>query len=61
MAAELRRVRLDWAGHSGQLITGVSDLLKHKTLLDVTLSAEGKQIRAHKVILASASSYFRVS
>jgi hypothetical protein len=30
-------------------------------LLDVTITAEGKKLKAHRVILSAASTYFRVS
>ena len=53
---------LEWPEHSTKLIEGVNCL--HTDLAafhDVTLSAEGKQIKAHRVILAAASTYFKVS
>jgi hypothetical protein len=37
------------------------DLFSQKTMVDVTLSAEGQFLQAHKVILAVASSWFEVS
>lgn len=52
---------LEWPEHSKKIIEGVNTL--HSELgafTDVTLSAEGKQIKAHRVILASASTYFKV-
>ena len=52
---------LEWPEHSKKIIEGVNSL--HTDLLafhDVTLSAEGKQIKAHRVILAAASTYFKV-
>jgi len=51
---------LEWPEHSKKIIEGVNSL--HKDLAafhDVTLSAEGKQIKAHRVILAAASTYFK--
>ena len=53
---------LEWPEHSKKIIEGVNSL--HTDLgafHDVTLSAEGKQIKAHRVILAAASTYFKVS
>lgn len=35
-------------------------LLKEEKLTDVTLTAGGQTIKAHKVILAAASKYFEV-
>lgn len=36
----------------------MSILLNTKSLLDITLAAEGKFIKAHRVILAASSKYF---
>ena len=49
---------LEWAEHSQCILRGVNGL---KAFYDVTLSAEGKEIKAHRVILAAASTYFNVS
>jgi len=54
-------MQLSWTSHSSQLIDGIAEILDKNELLDVTLTAEGKQIRAHKIILSAASTYFRVS
>ena len=54
-------MQLEWVNHSSQLLDGVSELLNSEDLLDVTITAEGKKIRAHRVILSAASSYFKVS
>lgn len=41
-------------------ITGAFDSLRtDEDLVDVTLSCEGKKIRAHKMLLSACSSYFR--
>lgn len=53
-------MQLEWVDHSVQLLEGVSDLLKASKLVDVTITAEGKKIRAHRLILSAASTYFRV-
>ena len=49
---------LEWPEHSSQILRGVNSL---KAFYDVTLSAEGQEIKAHRVILAAASTYFNVS
>lgn len=36
------------------------DFLNHKSLVDVTLSAGGQSMKAHKLILACSSSWFQV-
>ena len=38
----------------------LSGLLDREFLLDITLSAEGRIIKAHAVVLASVSKYFEV-
>ena len=43
------------------LVTGLQGLLARQSLLDLTLAAGGRTIRAHKVVLAAASKYFEVS
>ncbi len=54
-------MQLEWPEHSERLVRGLVDLHIANKFHDVTLSAEGKQIKAHRVVLAAASSYFRVS
>ena len=44
----------------GLLMGGLRGLLAQGKLLDLTLAAGGKSIKAHKVVLASASKYFEV-
>ena len=51
---------LEWPEHDKKLIEGLTHLHQLNAFHDVTLSAEGKQIKAHRVVLASASSYFKV-
>ncbi len=53
-------MQLEWSRHPIELADGISRLLESRQLLDVTLSAEGKQIKAHRIVLAAASEYFKV-
>ena len=53
-------MHLEWPEHSKKLVEGVTRLHSESAFHDVTLSAEGKQIKAHRVILAAASTYFKV-
>ncbi|XP_066569333.1 kelch-like protein 9 [Amia ocellicauda] len=46
--------------HCPRLLEGVSGLRQQGVLCDVTLRAEGEEFPAHRVILASVSSYCRV-
>ena len=50
-----------WEHHSSELVQSLASFLKEGVLQDVTLVAsEGKRIRAHRVILAASSEYFKV-
>ena len=51
---------LQWSHHSKEMADRLGDLLARESLLDITLTAEGKYIKAHKVVLAAASKYFEV-
>ena len=47
-------------GHSTKILTNLADMRKSDTLCDITLIAEERHFKAHKVVLASASEYFEV-
>ena len=50
-----------WEHHSSELVQSLASFLTEGVLQDVTLVAsEGKRIRAHRVILAASSEYFKV-
>ena len=52
---------LEWPEHSSRLIEGVNSLhFGLQAFHDVVLSAEKKQVKAHRIILAAASTYFKV-
>ena len=51
---------VQWTDHSSQLVSKLNSLLSNHCMLDVTLAAEGRLIKAHKVILAASSKYFEV-
>ena len=46
------------ASHANSLLSSIHTLREQKGLCDVTLSAEGRQFSAHRVILAAGSLYF---
>ena len=52
---------LKWNNHRSTLFSVFDNLLEEESLVDVTLSADGEFIRAHRVILSACSPYFRVS
>merc|ERR1711971_64149 len=50
---------LKWNNHRTTIISVMDTLLEEESLVDVTLSADGQFIRAHRVILSACSPYFR--
>ena len=52
---------MEWSDHPRDLVTRLSALLASHSMLDITLAAEGRFIKAHKVILAASSKYFEVN
>ncbi|KAJ8737999.1 hypothetical protein PYW08_000594 [Mythimna loreyi] len=50
---------LRWNNHQPNFISMFTTLLNTQTLVDVTLSADGKQLLAHKVVLSACSTYFQ--
>ncbi|XP_017106709.1 longitudinals lacking protein, isoforms H/M/V isoform X19 [Drosophila bipectinata] len=49
---------LRWNNHQSTLISVFDTLLENETLVDCTLAAEGKFLKAHKVVLSACSPYF---
>ncbi|KAL1130930.1 hypothetical protein AAG570_012171 [Ranatra chinensis] len=50
---------LRWNNHQPNFISVFTNLLNNESLVDVTLAAEGKQLKAHKVVLSACSTYFQ--
>ena len=50
---------LKWNDYSTRVVSAFEDLQKENDLTDVTLSSEGRNIRAHKVLLSACSTYFK--
>lgn len=50
---------LKWNNYQLSLTTAFRHILEEEEFVDVTLSAEGKNLKAHKVVLSACSSYFR--
>ncbi|XP_067633115.1 longitudinals lacking protein, isoforms J/P/Q/S/Z isoform X1 [Eurosta solidaginis] len=49
---------LRWNNHQSTLISVFDTLLENQTLVDCTLAAEGKFLKAHKVVLSACSPFF---
>ena len=55
-------MQVEWDQHSSELVQRLASFLRAGALHDVTLcSSEGKKIKAHRVILAATSTYFKVN
>merc|ERR1712025_544805 len=50
---------LKWNNYQLSLTSAFKHLLEEEDFVDVTLSAEGQNLKAHKVVLSACSSYFR--
>ncbi|XP_068706950.1 kelch-like protein diablo [Montipora capricornis] len=44
--------------HAGNVLSRLNDLLQRDELCDVTISVEGRAIKAHRAVLAASSQYF---
>uniref|UniRef100_T1GM87 BTB domain-containing protein n=1 Tax=Megaselia scalaris TaxID=36166 RepID=T1GM87_MEGSC len=51
---------LKWAGHHSEILSGIGNMINSNIFVDCSLSAEGKSLKAHKIILSACSPYFAV-
>ena len=51
---------LKWNNYQLSLTTAFKHILEAEEFVDVTLSAESQNLKAHKVVLSACSSYFRI-
>ena len=61
MEADIAECCLRWKSHKKTLISWLDSLLEKECLVDITLAAEGKFIRAHRLVLCACSQYFEAS
>jgi DNA-directed RNA polymerase subunit RPC12/RpoP len=45
--------------HQGFMTGALAELYRNESMVDVTLTAEGQMIRAHKIVLSACSPYFK--
>ena len=56
----VEKLNLSWNHFQTSTLSSIADLLSDEVFADVTiLSEDGKQLKAHKVILSACSSFFR--
>ena len=54
-----QRYCLKWNNYQSNVTSTFKELLAVEDFVDITLSAEGGALRAHKVVLSACSPYFR--
>ena len=59
MMSEKQRYCLKWNNYQANVTTTFKELLAVEDFVDITLSAEGGALKAHKVVLSACSPYFR--
>lgn len=50
---------LKWSDYLNEVTDALHSLRNDEELVDVTISCERRQLKAHKVILSACSNYFR--
>uniref|UniRef100_T1GVK9 BTB domain-containing protein n=1 Tax=Megaselia scalaris TaxID=36166 RepID=T1GVK9_MEGSC len=55
---KIQQYNLKWTSHGSEIISGLGAMVNSSAFVDCTLSAEGKFLQAHKVILSACSPYF---
>ncbi|XP_021940170.1 protein tramtrack, beta isoform isoform X2 [Zootermopsis nevadensis] len=58
-ALSSQRFCLRWNNHQSNLLSVFDRLLQDESFVDVTLAAEGRLLRAHKMVLSACSPYFQ--
>lgn len=56
---EVKEFYLKWKNHERTIISTFGTLLENGAFADCTLAAEGKLLKAHKVVLSACSPYFQ--
>ena len=54
-----QRYCLKWNNYQSNVTTTFKELLAVEDFVDITLTAEGGALKAHKVVLSACSPYFR--
>jgi len=51
--------RLKWNDFTDNVMSTMSDIRHDEDFFDVTIAIDGRQLRAHKLILSACSAFFR--
>ena len=54
-----KQFSLKWNNYSQHIVSAFEDLRGDDDLTDVTLSCDGKRIKAHKILLSACSVFFK--
>ncbi|OQR74883.1 hypothetical protein BIW11_08785, partial [Tropilaelaps mercedesae] len=58
MGTNAQQFCLKWNNHQANMLSVFDRLLSNKSLVDVTIGCEGRQVKAHKVVLSACSPFF---
>jgi hypothetical protein len=58
MGTNAQQFCLKWNNHQANMLTVFDRLLSSRSLVDVTIGCEGRQVKAHKVVLSACSPFF---
>ncbi|XP_022662506.1 protein bric-a-brac 2-like isoform X4 [Varroa destructor] len=58
MGSNAQQFCLKWNNHQANMLSVFDRLLSNKSLVDVTIGCEGRQVKAHKVVLSACSPFF---
>jgi len=58
MGTNAQQFCLKWNNHQANMLSVFDRLLSNRSLVDVTIGCEGKQVKAHKVVLSACSPFF---
>jgi len=56
-----QQLHLRWNNHTNNLVEIFREQFCKQNLVDVTLSCQGKQFKAHRMVLSACSPYFQVN
>ena len=56
-----QQFRLKWNNHRNTVLQEFETLLHNNSFVDCTIGADGKYLKAHKIVLSACSPYLQVS
>jgi hypothetical protein len=56
-----QQLHLRWNNHTNNIVDIFREQFSKQSLVDVTLSCQGKRFKAHRLVLSACSPYFQVN